>query len=308
MKTLRELGEDAIVDGLVRLLPPQANSVQTGPGDDCAVIREPGSKRLKLLKTDVVVEGIHFLAEEKMSRVGWKALSRAVSDIAAMGGTPEFALITLLAPPETAWERVKELYRGISRAARRFGVSVVGGETGRTTGPLVCNVALTGWAAPERCVLRSGGRAGDVLFVTGRLGGSFQSGKHLDFTPRLKEAAWLVEHFLPSAMMDLSDGLATDGRRLAEASGCELQLDITRIPRTRGCSVEQALGDGEDFELLFAIAPDKVPRLLKAWSKVFPRLLLSEVGVLLDPKSARKKPDPSAQTLKIRGYDHFQES
>jgi thiamine-monophosphate kinase len=304
MTTLRQLGEDLVVERLVGLLPRLSEAVVQGPGDDCAVLKVTGTAKLQLLKTDAVVEGVHFLGTEDMERVGWKALCRAVSDIAAMGGRPESALITVLARADTPWERLEGLYRGIARAASRFGVSIVGGETGQIHGPLACNVCLTGWVDPERVVLRSGGRPGDVLLVTGTLGGSLHTGRHLDFQPRLEEAAWLVEHFRPSAMMDLSDGLAKDGPRLAAASGCAFGLELERVPCTAGYGLEQALGDGEDFELLMAVAPGEVARIELAWRETFPELLLSRIGALL-PKSDSLLP---ADAPKTRGYDHFQES
>ena len=206
-----------------------------GAGDDCAVIGRPRDARWQLLKTDAVVEGVHFLAAEDPQRVGWKALCRAISDIAAMGGVPAHALITLAAPPTTRVARVKALYAGLRKAARKYGVAIVGGETSRSPGPLFLNVALTGWVERQHCVLRSGGRPGDLLYVTGRLGGSL-AGKHLDFQPRLEEARWLVSHFKPRAMMDLSDGLAADLPRLAAASHCGYVVDEERLPLNRGCT------------------------------------------------------------------------
>ena len=180
--SLTDWGEDRLVASLTRDLPRGAE-VLVGPGDDCAVIGRPRDARWQLLKTDVVIEGIHFLPEEDARRVGWKALCRAISDIAAMGGIPAHALITLAAPAKTSVDRVKALYAGLRKAARKYAVSIVGGETARSPGPLFLNIALTGWVERQQCVLRSGGRPGDLLYVTGRLGGSL-AGKHLDFQPR----------------------------------------------------------------------------------------------------------------------------
>ncbi len=303
-ETLRDLGEDEVVRRLISMLPPNSRSVRVGPGDDCAVIEVPGVSQLQLLKTDTVVEGVHFCAEEKMERVGWKALCRAISDMAGMGGLPESALITVIAPAKTQWQKVKDLYRGIGRAASKFGVSVVGGETSQLKGPLVCSVALTGWVKRGRCVRRSGGRVGDALLVTGRLGGSLRTGRHLDFTPRLKEAAWLVEHFLPRAMMDISDGLGLDGSRLAAASGCSAAWDLDCIPRTKGCSLQEAFTDGEDFELLLAVAPRKVTALLSAWKLAFRGTPLTRVGSLVK----RLQNDGGVLDSFHGGYDHFQKS
>jgi thiamine-monophosphate kinase len=294
--TLADLGEDRVVAALTRQLV-LGKDVRVGAGDDCAVIGGPRAARWQLLKTDVVVEGVHFLPGDDARRVGWKALCRALSDIAAMGGVPGHALITLAAPPGTAMQRLTGLYAGLRKAARKFGVSIVGGETSRSPGPLFLNIALTGSVERSRCTLRSGGKAGDVLYVTGRLGGS-RAGRHLDFTPRLAEARWLVTHFRPSAMMDLSDGLAADLPRLAAASRGGYRIEPKFLPRTAGCTIEQALSDGEDFELLFALAPCHAVKLERAWRKAFPRLPLTRIGEL-------NRQSPIANRQFPNGHDHF---
>jgi thiamine-monophosphate kinase len=301
--TLAGLGEDALVRRLVRLLPVSGETVEKGPGDDCAIVAGTVPGEWSLLKADAVVEGVHFVSGEKMARVGWKALCRAISDVAAMGGVPLHALVSVTAPPSTPWTELRDLYRGIARAARAHGVAVVGGETTHSAGPLVCSVFLTGRVERECCVRRSGGRPGDVLLVTGRLGGSFASGRHLDFKPRVAEARWLVTHFRPRAMMDLSDGLAKDGPRLAAASGCGLELVPQAVPRRRGSSLEAACAEGEDFELLLAVCPSQAEDLQTGWKRVFPRLPLTRIGRLLP---AGKGLRPRA-IFNLRGYDHFQQ-
>jgi thiamine-monophosphate kinase len=190
------------------------------------------------------------------------------------------------------------LYRGIEKAARTYGFHVVGGELARTEGPAMISVALTGEVPTADFVGRAGGRARDVLFVTGVLGRSFASGWHLRFSPRIEQARWLVRHFRPRAMMDLSDGLAADLPRLAAAGGTGFIVNSALVPRRRGASLQQALGDGEDFELLFAIDPRKAARLEVAWKKKFPRVPLTRIGQLAAPGVARG-------LCAVRGYDHF---
>jgi len=289
-------GEDRLVAELTRGLP-RGGDVRVGPGDDCAVIGRPRDARWQLLKADVVVEGVHFLASDDPRRVGWKALCRAISDIAAMGGEPAHALVTIAVSADEEVARVEAIYAGLKRAAKRFGVSIVGGETSRSPGPLFLDIALTGWVARTRCILRSGGRPGDALYVTGRLGGS-RAGKHLDFIPRLAEARWLAGHFRPSAMMDLSDGLAADLPRLARASACDFLLEEDHVPRRSGATLAQAFSDGEDFELLFTLPARKAAALQLAWRKKFPRLPLTRIGELTARSTLT--PPPSA-----RGHDHF---
>ncbi len=291
------LGEDAVVAALTRDLP-LGKDVRQGAGDDCAVIGGPRDRVWQLLKTDCVVEGVHFEKTEKPLRVGWKALCRAVSDIAAMGGVPKHALITIAVSRDVKMAWLRGIYAGLRKAALRLGVSIVGGETSRSPGPAFINVALTGEVERARCVTRSGGRAGDFLYVTGRLGGSL-AGKHLDFIPRLAEARWLAENFPIRAMMDLSDGLAADLPRLAQSSGCGFEISEEKIPRNRGCTVEQALCDGEDFELLLAVRPTDAAKLEARWRTKFSKLPLTQIGVLTrTAANAKRKP---AQ----RGHDHF---
>jgi thiamine-monophosphate kinase len=299
VETLSAVREDELVSRLTRRLP-EGGRVIAGAGDDCAVVRVPSRKEFQLLKTDCLVENVHFLRDHPAEKVGWKALCRTISDIAACGGKPDSALVTLAAPQDLAVEWVEKLYRGLSRAARRYGISIVGGETARSPGGVFLSVALTGWVKPGRLVLRSGGRAGDFLFVTGRLGGSFGAGgagHHLSFSPRVEEARWLVRNFPIHAMMDLSDGLGADLPRLADASRKGYELDLGALPLRPGCTVEQAAGDGEDYELLFAIDPNEAESLLRRWRRKFPRVPLSHIGHLLADRKRR--------TPLVPGYMHF---
>src|ERR1043166_3322454 len=150
---LSEVGEDRL---LAQLLPTLSrnHSVRLGPGDDCAVVRCPRPDHFQLLKTDCVVEGIHFTAASPPYLVGWKAMARPLSDFAAMSGVPQFALVTLIVPSRTTLGWVKKLYRGIGKAARAFDVAVVGGETSRTKGPAVISITVTGFVEKERWVSR----------------------------------------------------------------------------------------------------------------------------------------------------------
>lgn len=295
---LRELGEDRLVAQLVARLRSRADVI-VGPGDDCAVLQGPGPEQLLLLKSDCVVEGVHFQPDEKASRVGWKAMMRTLSDFAAMSGLPQYALITLVAPAEREARWVTQLYQGLQRAADRFEVAIVGGETSGTSGPLVLSISALGSVEPERCVRRSGGQADDILFVTGTLGGSGK-GRHLNFVPRLEEARWLTEHFRLHAMMDLSDGLGADLPRLAQASGVSFQVYEETLPRSPGSSIQEAISDGEDYELLFALSPNDAAALPAKWRKRFPRLRLTAIGHF-NPRS-----EISNRKSLPHGFLHFQ--
>jgi thiamine-monophosphate kinase len=246
--TLADLGEDEVVRRLCALLPAQRD-VRLGAGDDCALVRP--ARGLQVLKTDVVIEGVHFTPQLRGEWVGRKAMGRVVSDFAAMAAKPRHALVTLLAPPQTPWLRVRSVYRGLLEMAQRFGIAVVGGETSRSAA-LTLSVCLSGEVAAGRWVGRHGAKAGDTLWVSGVLGGSLRRW-HWSFEPRLHEAQQLARQLPLRAMMDLSDGLRCDLPRLAARCGLGFEIDLSRLPRRRGCSVEQALSDGEDYELLFAL-------------------------------------------------------
>lgn len=280
MKTLGDLGEDPLIAKLCAGLAG-ADDLLVGPGDDCAVIDT--GKTLTLLKTDAVVEGVHFLKETPARKVGWKAVARVLSDFAAMGGKPSELLITLALPKETPVRWVTDLYAGMNRCLAKHGGVIAGGETTAlpSGAPAMISVAGRGLVARKQLVRRSEGQPGDVIFVTGKLGGSL-AGRHLSFTPRLEEAEWLTRNFKLRAMMDLSDGVAKDLPRLADMSGCGFQIDREAVPKNRGCSVESALGDGEDFELIFTTSAQTAGKLEAAWEERFPKLALSRIGRLTD--------------------------
>ena len=295
--TLAQIGEDALVRALTQNLPLGADVV-AGAGDDCAIVQPLDKGWLQLLKTDCVVEGVHFLRETPLEKVGWKAMARTISDIAAMGGTPQHAMITLLAPADRKVSEIKKLYAGLKKCAAKFGVSIVGGETSRA--PLLSViVSLTGKVEAKKHVRRDGANAGDYIFVTGRLGGS-RRGRHLNFTPRVEEAQWLVENFKPSAMMDLSDGLAKDLPRMAAASGVDFVIDESALPVNKGCTAEQAWSDGEDYELLFAIPGDRTVHGWFDWlGGRFAKTPITLIGKFA-PKGKGRLPSFAA-----KGWEHF---
>lgn len=294
MPRLSDLGEEEVVRRLVAQLTP-GSEVLIGPGDDCAAVSLGGGK-VELLKTDCLVEGVHFLPETPPSKVGWKAISRTFSDFAAMGGWPSHVLITVALPSDRPVSWVEGLYRGMNKCTAQYGAAIVGGETSSV--PLgnaaVISVAATGSVRRKQLVRRSGGRPKDAIYVTGRLGGSL-GGRHLNFSPRLEEARWLVDNFPLRAMMDLSDGLARDLPRLAEASECGFTLEEDALPRHRGCSVAQALGDGEDYELLFTLSPPSAKRLEEEWNAHFPTVKLTRIGELTE----------DGQEKLAGGWEHF---
>lgn len=296
--TVGELGEDALLARLLADLPTGQDLV-VGPGDDCAVVSRPNSDTDLLLKTDGIVEGVHYESSEDPIRVGAKALKRALSDIAAMGGSPCHALVTIAFPADAKASYIQGLYQGLSNVATEFQVGLAGGETiGLPPGsPALISISLTGEVPAGAAILRSDAQVGDTVLVTGQLGGSLTSGWHLDFHPRLAEGQWLREHNAATSMMDLSDGLGTDLPRLAKLSGVGYQVDPELLPCRPGCTQEQALSDGEDYELLFTSPTSGVDDLLKNWPFDTP---VTAIGKIVDPAEG--------QLLGASGWEHFRSS
>ena len=302
MRTVRTLGEVGLIARLEKRLR-RASSVRVGIGDDAAVLRGPDGTLL-LFASDMLVEDTHFKRNAVPARwIGWKALAVNVSDIAAMGGQPHWAVVSLGLPPTTPVRFVDSLYEGLERCARRFGVSIVGGDTVRAA-QIVVDVAMLGTAESSRLTLRSGATVGDVLFVTGTLGGSYRSGRHARFVPRLVEAHALLKHVRVHAMMDLSDGLASDLWQLSRASRATLRVEASQIPIARAAgTLHHALMDGEDFELLFAVAARDVSRVPARLGSCrvtrIGRVVARGVGVQLE------RSDGQIQTLVQTGFRHF---
>ena len=261
MVRIAQIGERGLIERLRRVLGrPSGGGVLAGIGDDAAVLRAPRGD--VLLASDMCIEGVHFRRRDTAPEgIGWKALAVNVSDIAAMGGIPLAAVVSLGLPRATPVREVERIYAGLRRCARRFRLSVVGGDTVRAP-QLVLDVAILGTAPRSGAVLRSGARVGDALFVTGRLGGSYGSGRHARFLPRVREAQALLKRVRVHAMMDLSDGLASDLWQMARASRVTIRIDAARIPVSKAArTLAHALEDGEDFELLFAVGARQAARV-----------------------------------------------
>jgi thiamine-monophosphate kinase len=297
---LGALGEDRLLNQILLHFPRgRTRKVFAGAGDDCAIVEIPGSKKYLVLKTDCVVEGVHFAHGTNASHVGWKAMMRPLSDFAAASAIPQFALITLIVPKQTKVAWVRGLYRGLRRAASRFEVSIVGGETSNTPGPIAVSVTVIGFVEKSRAGSRRGGRSSDDLFVTGRLGGALKQ-KHLKFLARIAESRWLTKNFSIHAMMDLSDGLGADLPRLARASKVGFDIELENLPVARGVTIDNAISDGEDYELLFAVSRRDRNRLEREWRRNFPELSLTRIGSLNRKSQTVNRKLP-------RGYVHFQQ-
>lgn len=236
-------------------------------GDDAAVLKFGASD--VLFKTDSVIDGVHFdSATARPEEIGHKALARCLSDVAAMGGLPSFAVVAMMAPRNSDERYLRRIYLGMEKTARAFKTAIVGGDFATHAGKLAISVALLGEMAGLDPARRNGARPGDVVGVTGPLGGSIL-GKHLRFTPRVKEGRRLAK--LASAMIDVSDGVATDLRHLCEESGVGAVIEGRRVPISAAARrlskkdgrtpLEHALRDGEDYELLYTAAPERARKI-----------------------------------------------
>jgi len=293
---LREVGENRMVarfrEMAVRGL---GRSVLVGPGDDTAVIRIAGD-RLLLLTCDMMVEGVHFRREWATPRqIGWKAMAANLSDITAMGGEPGFAVASVAAPGDLGNGFVEAVAEGLIGCASQHGASLVGGDLVGSPGPVVVDVAVTGFVSEDVLLRRRGARPGDVILVTGALGASaagleaLRGGlsrendhvavavkAHLEPSPRLAEGQAIARARRATAMMDLSDGLAEDLPRLCRESGVGARVRSDRIPVHSSCRavaellkldpLALAASGGEDYELLLTCPPEAAEELRKAVS------------------------------------------
>jgi thiamine-monophosphate kinase len=321
---IRRLGASAAA-------PRPDGGIVLGIGDDAALFA-PRRGYETILTCDWFLEGTHFLLEKHPpDAVGWKCLARAVSDIAAMGGEPRFFLLSLALLETHTGRWLDAFLTGLRRAAQKFRCPLAGGDTTRQRG-ISINVTVAGEVRTGRAVLRSGARPGDILYVSGRLGeaewglrelrgksrrdkNAAALKKHLCPEPRLVLGRWLSGSRMAAAMMDLSDGLSTDLPRLCAASGVGTRIEAAEIPTVevgsrRGVknldpldlALNLALDGGDDYELLFAVRPDKARRM----PQVFHGIPLTAIGVITRERSLTLvRRDGGEEPLRARGWDPF---
>jgi thiamine-monophosphate kinase len=311
-----------------------SGNVRLGIGDDAAIVR-PRRGRELAVSSDFLIEGVHFLSSYPPKAIGYKALARGVSDLAAMGAEPLGFLLNLALPRERTGRWLDRCLRGLEAAARKLRIPLIGGDLATSQEIAIC-IVVFGDGRANRMVRRGGARPGDLIYVSGKLGGarlgleiirkrrdrrrdaSALLAPHYYPQPRLQLGAWLTEHQVASAMMDISDGLSIDLGRLCEASHVGAIIEAAQIPivgiseawRRRlklapGASLGYALNGGDDYELLFTVPRRHVPALKQAPNQV-PLTCIGEVTrdrrLRIVDEAGRKLP------LKPKGWDHFRSS
>ena len=333
MDTFGEIGEFGFTDRIAARGLSRSEGVICGIGDDCAVLEGPGEQVL-LVTSDLMVEGVHFVREGiSPDDLGYKLLAVSLSDIAAMGGEPRDATVSLAVSEKEDVLFVEAIYEGLRSLAARHAVNIVGGDTTKSPGPMVLDLTLLGRSGRDRVCLRSGARPGDLVFVSGTLGdsaagldlvlggqadsgdsdGTYLVGRHRRPEPRLDLGRRLAGTGAVTAMIDVSDGIGSDLRHICERSGVSAVVDRARIPisaalRSYAASadvdpVELALTGGEDYELLFTARPDAA-ELVESLRGSVP---VTQIGVVEAGQAELFELNASGvrTSSQSRGHDHF---
>ncbi len=308
------MSEREFHDWLSRRLTSTAPDVIAGAGsDDCAIMDTSAITRLAV-STDTIVEGTHFNAEDDPLMIGTKAVMAALSDLAASGCQPKWGLVALTMRKGLGDRWAMRLMEGIAGGAKRYGMSIVGGDTTSAYGPTNVNVTVMGSPYREEAVRRDQAKSGDLILVTGELGGSIL-GKHMRFDPRFREMETLLSVVPVNSAMDITDGLALDLTRLLAASNLGATIEETEIPvsdAARELSLKSgkspmlhALSDGEDFELLATVPHGTLSEIMKVWKESGIKTKLSCIGRIENAQGLRMASrEGTVRQLPPTGYDH----
>ena len=303
-------GEDSITSWFAGQFGGSREDFPIGIGDDMAQVNvgEGGSV---LVTTDMLLDGVHFdLSQVSIEEAGYKAMAVSLSDCAAMGSVPLCAVVSVGLPDGFDADGLKELHAGINRAGEMFGCVLVGGDITSwksADGKFAISVAMLSRPGKSDPVRRDGAKAGDVICVTGSLGGSIL-GKHLCFVPRVREALEIAGMVTVNSMMDISDGISCDLRRICSASGVGAVVEAERVPVAdvlagEDDAIERAFNDGEDFELLFTLSEGDYEELINKWDM---DAAITRIGVIDDSNIVKVLyADGRVEGLMPKGYDHL---
>jgi len=336
---LREIGEFGVISWIRGKMPLRDPTIAAGIGDDAAVMKPPRGS-VCLVTTDILIEGIHFrLDYTDPLRLGKKALSINLSDIAAMGGAPQYFLLSMGLPPHLPFRWVEEFFGGVQQVADQYKLSLIGGDTSLAQ-KVTINITLIGQAKAGEVIYRKGAEIGDQIMVTGTLGnaalglrileshkgdaGIFRTGdsdlvelieKHLSPPPRIAEGRLIAENHLASAMIDVSDGLVADLGHILEESHTGARLWISQLPLSEvyrrkapqytSNDIDLAISGGEDYELLFTTPRKKEAKLLSLFGHS--GLKLTRIGEIVDHEHGLRLflDDGREYRPRAKGYDHF---
>lgn len=328
--TVDELGEHALLARLLARLPRLSPSVLVGPGDDAAVLEPARNERL-VVTTDAVVEGVHFSRTHSTpADIGHRVLAVNLSDLAAMAATPRWALLSMVLPGALPVADAEGLVDGLASLARRYGVSVAGGNITRTDGPLVVDVTAGGEAAPRRWLTRGGGRPGDALYVSGTLGAAaaglemLRTGtagpdpvcieRHVRPEPRVRLGVAMGRARAARAAIDLSDGLGDALRQVAASGGTGIRIEAEALPIEPGAKawweargvdpVAAAVAGGDDYELLFAVSRRQAGALRSVRRQVSAPPLTKIGELTKDPRELVLVRNGKTEALP-EGFEHF---
>jgi len=295
-------GETEIVKYFIAKAKLSRSRFPIGIGDDMAQAKLPKGDSV-LITTDMLLDGVHFDTKKTtLERIGYKSMAASLSDCAAMATIPLAAVVSVALPRNFGAKNLKKLHTGILAAAKKYNCPLVGGDMTSWNKPLAINVAMLSTVGKTKPVRRSTAKIGDVICVTGTLGGSL-AGRHLDFEPRLKESL-VIAQAGANSMMDISDGVSTDLNHICRLSKKGAILDAEKIPVSKTAkTLYNALNDGEDFELLFTIPQKKFEWLKKHWRF---KVKLTAIGEITRGNSVKiKTSDRKITNLKPGGYDHL---
>ena len=294
---VKKITEFGLIEKIKKWIKHKDPSIIKGIGDDCAVI-EFDRKKYMLFSSDMLVEDIDFTKNAPAYLVGRKAMGVVLSDIASKAGLPKYALVSLGLPKDADLNFVRNLYKGFNFWMRRFNFEIVGGDISRAD-KLIIDISMIGFVEKENLILRSGAKPNDIIFVSAKLG---IPDKQFYFTPRIKEARYLVKNFKVNSMIDISDGLLQDLNHILEQSKVGAVIYEKLIPAKKDKDIQKILNQGEEFELLFTLPIKEAKRLISTGYRLF-----SGIGQIVDYRYGLRLINKHFEEVKIRikGFKHF---